>query len=152
MKVLTVCLGNICRSPMAEGILRKKIREQNLAIETDSAGTANYHIDDLPDERAMQTLQEYDNDISDLRGRQFQVNDFDKFDLILAMDEENYENILALARNDEDKSKVEMLMNYLYPGENISVPDPYFGGVSGFYDVYKMIDKATDKLIEKLIK
>lgn len=149
MKILTVCLGNICRSPMAQGVLRKKIRERGLNMHTDSAGTADYHVGEQPDERAMQTFNEYGIDISDLRGRQFQIEDFDKFDIILTMDEDNYENVLSLARNEADKSKVEMFMNYLYPGENISVPDPYFGGTSGFYNVYEMIDITTDKLLEK---
>jgi protein-tyrosine phosphatase len=150
MKILSVCLGNICRSPMAEGILRKKIQDSGLDIELDSAGTAAYHVGEMPDPRARETLLEHDIDISDLRGRQFVQQDFDRFDLILAMDEENYHNILRLARNDKDRKKVKMLMNYLMPGENISVPDPYFGGPGGFHNVYDMIDKATDKLLESL--
>lgn len=150
MKILTVCLGNICRSPMAQGILRKKIHQRGLPITVDSAGTSSYHSGDLPDMRARQTLQQYNIDISDLRSRQFVRDDFALFDLILAMDEDNYNTILSMAENAQERSKVKMLMNYLYSGQNISVPDPYFGGKDGFNEVYQMIDKAIDKLLETL--
>ncbi len=149
-KILTVCLGNICRSPMAQGILRKKISERGMDIKVDSAGTADYHVNEAPDPRSVETLLKYDNDISDLRGRQFITEDFDNFDLIIPMDEDNYGHIIKLARSKEDSRKVKMLMNYLYPGENISVPDPYFGGPEGFDRVYEMIDKATDKLLQDI--
>ncbi|MFW6224289.1 MAG: low molecular weight protein-tyrosine-phosphatase [Bacteroidota bacterium] len=151
-KILTVCLGNICRSPMAQGILRKKISERGLDIEVDSAGTADYHVNEAPDPRSVKTLLKYSNDISDLRGRQFESEDFIKFDLIIPMDEDNYRHIIKLARTEDDTKKVKMLMNYLYPGENISVPDPYFGGPEGFDHVYEMLDKATDKLLEEIQK
>lgn len=147
MKILTVCLGNICRSPMAEGILRKKIKDQGLDIYLDSAGIQDYHIDKLPDWRARKVLNEYNMDISDLRGRQFSREDFDTFDLILTMEEEVHKNILAQARNESDKKKTELLLNYLYPGENMSIFDPYFGDEAGFYIVYELIDKATDQLL-----
>ncbi|MGM0647551.1 MAG: low molecular weight protein-tyrosine-phosphatase [Bacteroidota bacterium] len=150
MKILTVCLGNICRSPMAEGILRKKIQQRNLAVTVDSAGTSAYHAGELPDLRARETLQEFDIAIEDLRSRPFVKEDFARYDLILAMDEENYNTILGMAENAGEKARVKMLMNYLYPGQNISVPDPYFGGDQGFYDVYHMLDQATDKLLESL--
>lgn len=150
MKILTVCLGNICRSPMAQGILRNKIKEKGLNITVDSAGTSDFSVDALPDPRARKVLNENNMDISDLRGRQFTPDDFDTFDLILAMDEDNYENIIAQARNNSDNQKVEMLMNYLYTGENISVPDPYFGDINSFHTVYELIDKATDQLLMSL--
>ncbi|MGM0612367.1 MAG: low molecular weight protein-tyrosine-phosphatase [Bacteroidota bacterium] len=150
MKILTVCLGNICRSPMAQGILRNKIKEKGLNITVDSAGTSDFNVDALPDPRARKVLNENNMDISDLRGRQFTPDDFDTFDLILAMDEDNYENIIAQARNNSDNQKVEMLMNYLYTGENISVPDPYFGDINSFHTVYELIDKATDQLLMSL--
>src|SRR5205085_11264860 len=101
-----VCLGNICRSPMAEGILRKKITEKNLSFIVDSAGTANYHVGEPPDERAINTSKKFNVDISKLRGRQFTTKDFDTFDRIYAMDNSNYKNILRLARNENDKKKV----------------------------------------------
>ncbi len=145
-----VCLGNICRSPMAEGIMRSKIEEYNLNVDVDSCGTANYHVGDSPDSRAQKTLFKHHSDISHLRGRQFSISDFDKFDLIFTMDEENYRNIINLARNKNDERKVEMIMNKLYPHENISVPDPYYGGQQDFENTYKMLDLVCDKIAEGL--
>lgn len=145
-----VCLGNICRSPMAEGVLRKKIEEQNLDIEVDSCGTAAYHVGESPDKRAQQTIKRHGHNISDLRGRQFDLDDFDRFDLIYTMDESNYHNILNLARSKNDKAKVNMIMNEAYPKQNIPVPDPYYGGINGFEEVYKMLDLATEKILEKV--
>lgn len=150
MRILMVCLGNICRSPMAEGILRKKISDQNLEVEVDSCGTANYHVGDSPDRRAQQTIRKHGHDISDLRGRQFEISDFDRFDLIYTMDENNYHNVLALARSEKDKLKVHMIMNEAYPEQNIAVPDPYYGGINGFEETYKMLDLATDRILEKI--
>ncbi|NPD45662.1 low molecular weight phosphotyrosine protein phosphatase [Lentimicrobium sp. L6] len=141
-----VCLGNICRSPMAEGIMRDKISEYDIEAQVDSCGTANYHVGESPDHRAQKTLKQHQSDISMLRGRQFQVNDFDKFDLIFTMDESNYTNIKALARNEQDEEKVEMIMNMAYPNENIPVPDPYYGGINGFEEVYQMLTLACDQI------
>ena len=141
-----VCLGNICRSPMAEGIMRDKIREYGIKAQVDSCGTANYHVGESPDHRAQKTLKQHKSDISMLRGRQFQVSDFDSFDLIFTMDESNYRNIIALARNDQDKEKVEMIMNMAYPNENIPVPDPYYGGINGFEEVYEMLTLACNQI------
>ncbi|OYT16323.1 MAG: protein-tyrosine-phosphatase [Bacteroidetes bacterium 4572_77] len=145
-----VCLGNICRSPMAEGIMRSKIKTLGKNIKVDSCGTAAYHVGDRPDPRSQKTLLDHNNDISDLRGRQFSLKDFDKFDLIFTMDESNYDNIMALARNKEDENKVQMIMNRLYAGGNISVPDPYYGGGEGFEQVYSMLDMACDKILEDI--
>lgn len=146
MKILMVCLGNICRSPMAEGIMRDKINEYGLNAQVDSCGTADYHVGDSPDHRAQKTLKQHKSDISMLRGRQFQISDFDSFDLIFTMDDNNYGNIMALARNEEDEKKVEMIMNKAYPNENIPVPDPYYGGINGFEEVYQMLTLACDKI------
>lgn len=143
-----VCLGNICRSPLAEGILRDKVK--NMAVKTDSAGTAAYHINEAPDPRSIKVGREHGINISDLRGRQFVVEDFDRFDKIYVMDESNWNNVLRLARNANDETKVEMLLNELEPGSNQGVPDPYYGGDNGFEDVYQMLDKATDVILEKL--
>lgn len=145
-----VCLGNICRSPMAEGILRTKILATGKKAIVDSAGTSNYHVGENPDYRAIVTLRNKNIDISGLAGRQFSVSDFDEFDFIYAMDSSNYKNILALARNENDKAKVDLIMNLVEPGSNRSVPDPYFGEHDGFEQVYKMLDAATEKIIEKL--
>ncbi|MGB0933535.1 MAG: low molecular weight protein-tyrosine-phosphatase [Lishizhenia sp.] len=150
MKILMVCLGNICRSPIADGLLRKKVKEHGLAVEVDSAGTSAYHVGNKPDERMCKTAESFGTPIDFLRARQFTVRDFDAFDIIYAMDQSNYNNITALARNEKDKSKVNLFLNELYPNENKAVPDPYFGGEQGFIDVYKMVDATTDQIIEKL--
>lgn len=147
-KVLMVCLGNICRSPMAEGILQHKINQQNLPISVDSAGTSNYHIGEAPDQRAIAEMKKYNIDIASLKARQFTTQDFDVFDEIYAMDESNYENIVALATTNEQKQKVKLMLNLTHPNQNLSVPDPYFGGQSGFTHVYKMLNDACDKIIE----
>lgn len=147
MKILMVCLGNICRSPMAEGVMRRKIEERKLAYQVDSAGTANYHVGESPDKRAIQKMKTYKTDISTLRGRQFTREDFDSFDLILAMDDSNYSNILKLARNDADRKKVAMILNYISPNSNMPVPDPYYGGDEGFERVYKLLDEACDAVL-----
>lgn len=149
-KILMVCLGNICRSPMADGLLRKKIKENNLDVEVDSAGTGDWHVGDAPDPRMRDTAKNMGTPIDDLRGRQFTVSDYDNFDQIYVMDKSNYENVIKLARNEADKSKVKMILNEIMPGENAEVPDPYFGGDQGFVDVYNMLDRATDKILDKL--
>lgn len=150
MKILMVCLGNICRSPIADGLLRHKVAETGLNIEVDSAGTAGYHVGAPPDKRMRATAKSFGISIDDLKARKFVVEDFDRFDVIYAMDESNKSNILNLARNSEDASKVKMILNEIYPGENISVPDPYYGGDQGFIGVYQMLDQATDKIINDL--
>ena len=149
-KILMVCLGNICRSPMADGLLRKKVKENNLDVEVDSAGTGDWHVGDAPDPRMRDTAKNMGTPIDDLRGRQFTVSDYDNFDQIYVMDKSNYENVIKLARNEADKSKVKMILNEIMPGENAEVPDPYFGGDQGFVDVYNMLDRATDKILDKL--
>lgn len=149
-RILFVCLGNICRSPMAEGIFRQKLRELNLAVETDSAGTGDWHVGDPPDARMQETAKGRGIDISDLRGRQFTQDDFDDFDHIYVMDESNRENVLKLARDENDRAKVEMMLNTIYPGENISVPDPYFGGPQGFEHVFDLLDRAAVEVLKKL--
>jgi protein-tyrosine phosphatase len=149
MKILMVCLGNICRSPLADGLLRQKAQQLGLSIEVDSAGTSNYHVSAKPDERMVATAKSFGCDIDFLRSRQFVVKDFDSFDRIFVMDSSNYNNVIELARNEKDKLKVELILNEVYPNENRAVPDPYFGGEQGFIDVYKKLDEATDRIIEK---
>jgi len=145
-----VCLGNICRSPMAEGIFHAAVEQAGLDVAVDSAGTANYHENERPDLRAISTAGEHGIDLSALRGRQFVVEDFDNFDRIYAMDSSNQRNILALARNDSDKEKVHMFLDLIHPGEGIDVPDPYYGGDEGFENVFKLLNQASEKLIEEL--
>ncbi|MCM5663782.1 low molecular weight protein-tyrosine-phosphatase [Galbibacter mesophilus] len=148
VRVLMVCLGNICRSPLAEGILKSKVNPQKVFV--DSAGTSNYHIGSKPDPRSIQIAAKYNIDITDQRGRQFTQQDFDDFDLIFAMDNSNYKNIILQARNEDDKAKVHLILNKLTPGENLDVPDPYYGGVMGFENVYKMLDEATDVIVKEI--
>jgi protein-tyrosine phosphatase len=135
---------------MAQGVLEKKVQEAGLPISVDSCGTAGYHIGEPPDERAIDKAAAYGIDISGYRGRQFTAADFDNFDRIFAMDYSNYENIVSLAQNEAQRKKVNLILNLIYPGENRSVPDPYYGGESGFENVYQLLDKACDELIQEL--
>lgn len=148
MNILMVCLGNICRSPLAEGILRSKIFLKDVVV--DSAGTADYHVGNRPDKRSIGVAAKHNIDISSHSGKQFSVQDFDKFDLIYAMDNSNYRNIIALARNEEDNQKVFLILNEIFPDENLDVPDPYHGGAHDFETVYKMLDQACDAIVEKI--
>lgn len=138
-KILMVCLGNICRSPLAEGILKAKLSNHFIV---DSAGTANYHTGSSPDPRSIAVAKKYGLNISNLKGRQFTVSDFDRFDFIYVMDDSNYRNVTKLARNDNDISKVNFILNEVYPNQNFDVPDPYYGGNDGFENIYNMLDEA----------
>lgn len=145
-----VCLGNICRSPIAEGILRQRVKDAGLAIETDSAGTSDFHVGEKADSRMRAAALQNGVDISDLRAREFVVSDFDEFDIIYAMDRSNYGNILNLARTDADKEKVRMILNESNPGMDLEVPDPYYGGEQGFQNVINMLNEAMDVVIQKI--
>lgn len=150
MKIVMVCLGNICRSPLADGLLRKKVAEAGLNIEVDSAGTAAHHVGNPPDGRMRATAKSKGCPIDELRARQFIVQDYDRFDRIFVMDESNRRNVLSLARTSEDEAKVEMILNLSHPNQDLEVPDPYYGGDQGFLDVYTMLDEATDVLMNQL--
>ena len=150
MKVLMVCLGNICRSPLAEGILKKKISENGLNVIVDSAATSDYHIGDRPDPRSISKAAEYGIDITAQRGRQLQNSDFQEFDRIFVMDTSNYSNTVALTNKPEEIDKVEMILNLINPGSNQSVPDPYFGGEAGFENVYSLLDAASDVIVKQI--
>lgn len=143
-----VCLGNICRSPLAEGILKNKT--QNLDVYVDSAGTASYHVGNLPDSRSIEIANKNGIDLTYQRARQFSEKDFDDFDKIYAMDTNNYSNIISLARNQSDRDKVDVILNELTPKSYDSVPDPYYGAGDGFQVVYDMIDNACDAIVGKL--
>lgn len=145
-----VCLGNICRSPMAEGLLRAKIQKLKLNAIVDSAGTANYHIGKAPDPRMVQMAASKETPIDFLRARQFSELDFQNNDLILVMDHSNYRDVLRLARSENEKDKVRFLLDYLYPEQQLKVPDPYYGSQKDFEEVYNLLDKATDALIKHL--
>lgn len=149
-KVLFVCLGNICRSAMAQGILEAKAKEYRVNLLVDSAGTSDYHIGEAPDKRMQARALEYDIDISNQQARQFIYNDFQEFDYIFAMDSSNYNNILNLAKTDADKQKVTLFLNLAYPNENRNVPDPYYGGEAGFEEVYQLLDNACEVFIKQI--
>lgn len=149
-KVLFVCLGNICRSAMAQGVLESKAKQHNLNIYVDSAGTSSYHIGEAPDNRMQKKAKEYDIDISNQRARQITAHDFDQFDYIFAMDNSNYRNIIALANNEEDKRKVTLFLNYTHPNQEKAVPDPYYGGEEGFEKVYQLLNDACDVFLKTL--
>ncbi|PQB06376.1 protein-tyrosine-phosphatase [Polaribacter filamentus] len=149
-KVLMVCLGNICRSPLAEGILLSKINADEIFV--DSAGTGAYHIGKLPDERSIEVARKHGIDIRNQRARKFTVKDFDTFDYIYAMDETNYQNILMQARTNDDKSKVQLILNETHSTKNLAVPDPYYGGNQGFENVYIMFEEACKVIANKLSK
>ncbi len=142
-----VCLGNICRSPLAEGILRSKVDSSNVFV--DSAGTAGYHIGKGPDPRSVEVAQKHHIDISGQRCRKFEEDDFFAFDLILVMDRENYMNVCDLAPSEAHKKKVRLLLE----GTGLpysEVPDPYYSGQEGFEKVYDLIDKACNMLLPEL--
>ena len=143
-----VCLGNICRSPLAEGILSSKGKHLN--IEVDSVGTAGYHVGKKPDIRSIEIANKYAIDLNQQRARQFSRADFDEFDIIYAMDTNNYAQLISLASSETERNKVRMILNEINPNAYQSVPNPYYGGDNGFQDVYNMLDKACDKIIQDI--
>lgn len=146
-----VCLGNICRSPLADGILRFKAKRENLDWIIDSAGTYAGHKGENPDPRAIKCAKKFGVDISYLVARPFSKKDFDSFDKIYVMDSSNYRDVLKLAADEADKQKVEMIMNVVNPGKYQAVPDPYWGEDEDFDAVYKMLDEACENIIHQLM-
>jgi len=149
MKILMVCLGNICRSPLAHGLMQSKINHQNLNWQVDSAGTSSWHAGELPDNRSIEVAKNNGIDITDQRARQFIAEDLEKFDLVIAMDGSNLNDIKAMAKNQSETAKIKLLLNYAYPNENRGVPDPYYHG--GFQSVFDMIEVAIDAMITENI-
>jgi protein-tyrosine phosphatase len=145
MKILMVCLGNICRSPLAEGILKNKIKQVGLNWDVDSAGIGGWHAGDLPDKRSVAVAKKYDIDLTDQRARKIKASDLDDFDSILAMDKENYKDILGYAKTEKQRSKVALIMNFVNPKSNEEVPDPYYDG--RFELVYQMLDEACEAFL-----
>ena len=146
-KVLMVCLGNICRSPLAEDILQSKVDSKDVFV--DSAGTAGYHIGNPPDERSIAVARKYGLSIDNQRCRKFSKQDFSEFDLIYVMDRSNFSDVASLAENKAEASKVKLLLNEVELGIK-EVPDPYHGGDDGFESVYQMIDSACEAIAKKL--
>ncbi|GAB3426368.1 low molecular weight protein-tyrosine-phosphatase [Niabella aquatica] len=149
MNILMVCLGNICRSPLAEGILQHKIQEAGLDWKVDSAGTNGYHVGEAPHRLSQKVARARGLDISGQCARRFVAADFDRFDKIYAMADDVIDEMKGIAREKFDPSKVDLLMNEVYPGKNRDVPDPWYGPEPGYHDVYDMIDKACDAIIDK---
>ena len=147
MKILMVCLGNICRSPLAEGILAHKTKQ--LDVEVDSAGTAAYHVGELPDKRSIEIADKYNINLKKQRARQFSRADFDEFDIIYAMDTNNLAHLISLAETKKERNKIKLILNEITPNTYESVPDPYYG-TNGFQNVYNMLNEACDKIVQNI--
>lgn len=143
-----VCLGNICRSPLAEGILKSKIDTNFIYV--DSAGTSAFHSGELPDKRSIEVAKKHGIDITDQNSRQFTTTDFAIFDIIYVMDQSNKKNVLSMAKSDLDRKKVKLILNEVAPATNKEVPDPYYDKGDGFEKVYQMLDKACFEIAKKL--
>lgn len=149
MKILMVCLGNICRSPLAEGLLRLRAEEAGLGWEVDSAGTERYHIGEAPHPFSQQTALRHGFDISAHRARRITKADLQRFDRIYAMAPDVYREIREIGGRDASMARVELLMNEVYPGRDMPVPDPWYGPRSGYQHVYELLDQACRRLIDK---
>ncbi len=147
-KILMVCLGNICRSPLAEGILKSKLDPNYFFV--DSAGTGDWHVNQAPDPRSIAIAKKHGLDISEQRGRQFKTSDFGDFDHIYVMDNSNLKDLLSLSKNEKERNKVKLLLNELFENENVDVPDPYYGNEEGFDQVFKLLDEACSLISKKL--
>ena len=141
-----VCLGNICRSPLAQGILNRKIQKAGLDWQVDSAGTADYHVGSAPHKLSQKVARINDIDISNQKCRKFVREDIVRFDKIYVMDENNYQDVKEISNNNWNPLKVDFLLNELYPLENRNVPDPWYGTEPDYHDVFKLIDDACDKI------
>mgnify|MGYP003450439268 CR=1 FL=1 len=150
VKILMVCLGNICRSPLAEGILASKLPKNKFVV--DSAGTGSWHIGRQPDQRSIAVAKKHNINISKQRGRQFTKKDFKEFDYIYVMDSSNYHDVMRLSDNKSDQEKVQFILEELFPNENVDVPDPYYGVANGFEVVFNMLDETCDLIAKKLIE
>jgi protein-tyrosine phosphatase len=150
MKILMVCLGNICRSPLAEGILADKVKKAGLNWIVDSAGTANYHVGEPPHRLSQKVAKINSIDISQQACRQFKKEDMLDFDKIYAMDNDVYNDIKRISEDLWNPAKTDLLLNEIFPGENADVPDPWYGMEKDYHEVYELIDKACDAIIGKI--
>lgn len=147
-KILMVCLGNICRSPLAEGILKAKLNPTKFYV--DSAGTSGFHDGELPDPRSIKVAKANGIDIENQRSRLFVKADFEIFHHIFVMDISNYENVLKLAKSDAERAKVRLILDHIHPNAKLEVPDPYHDAIEGFNRVYEMLDEACSCIAEEL--
>lgn len=146
--ILMICLGNICRSPLAEGLMRSKLNFTKFKV--DSAGTSGGHKGQAPDKRSIAVAKKNGLDISKQKSRKLLKEDFQKFDYIYVMDQSNYDDVTSLASTEEEKKKVIKILDEAFPEENLDVPDPYYGGTQGFENVYRMLDRATDVIAKRI--
>lgn len=149
MRILVVCLGNICRSPIAEGVLRHKARERGLNWTVDSAGTNSYHIGEPPHVSSQKVCKANGIDISGQRARRFVKEDFKRYDLIYAMAKDVMEDILTIGGNATDPTRLRLFLNELEDGCNRSVPDPWYGDEEGYLPVFEMIEATAEAILEK---
>jgi protein-tyrosine phosphatase len=149
MKILMVCLGNICRSPLAEGILQHKAWKAGLNWQVESAGTNGYHTGEPPHYLSIKVAGLNGIDISQQRSRKFTAADFDDYDKIYAMAEDVMDDMKRIAKNKFDIYKADLLLNEIYPGQNKDVPDPWYGPEPGYHDVFDLIDKACEKIVNR---
>ena len=152
VRLLMVCLGNICRSPTAEGIVRARVAEAGLddRVTVDSAGTGDWHVDCSPDSRAIATAAGHGVDISYLRGRQLSARDFDEFDWLLCADRSNLRDVRALAPDAAARSRVQLLLDWAGVEADAEVPDPYTGGADQFEHVWRLLERAADGVVRRL--
>lgn len=149
MKILMVCLGNICRSPLAEGVLQQKARNAGLNWSVQSAGTNGYHTGEPPHHLSIKVAGLNGIDISKQKSRKFTADDFDHFDKIYAMAEDVIDDMKKIAQHKFNNNKVDLLLNELFPHQNINLPDPWYGPEKGYHEVFGLIDKACDNIIKK---
>lgn len=147
MKILMICLGNICRSPIAEGVMQKLIKEKGLDWYVQSAGTSGFHKGSRPHNDSIAVSRENNIDITSQRSQQLTKMHLDTYDLLIVMDQQNYNNTINLCSSEEQRAKVKMLLNYSFPDENRAVPDPYYEG--GFEKVFRMIEDACKELVNQ---
>ncbi len=150
MKILMVCLGNICRSPLAEGILQDKAFKAGLKWSVESAGTNSYHTGEAPHPISQKVAKLNGIDICNQRARRFVGEDFDVYDKIYALAGDVLDDIRRIAKHKFNETKIDLLLNELYPGKNRDVPDPYYGTEPGYHDVYKLLDEVCDVIIKKI--
>jgi protein-tyrosine phosphatase len=149
MKILMICLGNICRSPLAEGILKHLIFKNNLTWQVDSAGTANYHVGEPPHKGSIKVAKQNGIDISKQKCRQFKGADFVEFDKIYVMDSSNYIDVKRIAGQQFDANKIDLILNEIDGMKNKNVPDPWYGTYKDFEEVFAMLYNACELIIEK---